>query len=448
MQCRLRLVVLAFASASTLGGAATAQMMPTPERPPRPNLHDPVDYFAWYNERNFNSDSPEATAVYPMLFARDDAAGFRVPGRDDTNLNKALNRATRGPWRAADMPEVAAYLQEIAPKLTAYLEATQTADVRWGVPQNSQDDWNYLLPPLDRPRAMAKAAIARAWLEDASAPGDERLTAAWRANVIIARQTGPGGASVVSCMVAAAIRNTTYASIRAALQNGALDRSAIDRTFDILLREDKPIDVAHGVSCELMSAYRLMQFLYPAGNFSDATAEQLRSLGASLPPGGATLPAPEETMEKFEAFLVPQFDIAAEPLTLDAYRRFRDADGRRNDIAGSNAILMTILPSLSRFHALSLRTEADRRATLLMAGLHRHHLAKNAWPQALKEIRLSRFRDDPFSGREFVYELRDGSPILYCVGFDGEDNGGRHDERYAEERPGHDYVYFPVQPDD
>jgi hypothetical protein len=85
---------------------------------------------------------------------------------------------------------------------------------------------------------------------------------------------------------------------------------------------------------------------------------------------------------------------------------------------------------------------------VLLLALHKHRQGNGEWPATLDDIKPAWARMDPFSGREFVYQLRGGSPFLYCVGFDGEDNGGRHDARYSQREPGSDYVFYPVQSPD
>jgi hypothetical protein len=50
---------------------------------------------------------------------------------------------------------------------------------------------------------------------------------------------------------------------------------------------------------------------------------------------------------------------------------------------------------------------------------------------------------DPYSSGPLVYKLTDNNFILYSVAGDFNDNGGKHDPKWAEEGNG-DYVFWPV----
>lgn len=423
---------------------AIAQPSPAPEPPPEANLAKPVDYLDWYFQRQFKPDWPEASEIYPMLFGVD-AARIAVPDREDRAFTKAFNRASRGPWTAAELPQIAVYVQNAAPQLAAYLEATETRNVRWNKPEIEPDGWTHVVPAADGPRATARAALAHAWLADPSLPPTaERLVEAARANLAFARHFAPSGASFITQLVAVAIRSTTYETIRHALRHDALDPAGVDRMLQVLLHADGPVSFAESAICEWMSQRSLMQRLYPGGKFSNEFARRFSGdTGIELP--GALLPAPEITLRKIDEFWGPLFEVSCEPLSLDAHQRYLSADAGRDEIAGTNLILSITLPALGNGHGLFLRTEAERRATVLLLALHNQRNRNGDWPATLDDIKPAWCRTDPFSGRDFVYELRDGSPVLYCVGFDGEDNGGRHDARYSQRQPGSDFVFFPVQ---
>jgi hypothetical protein len=53
---------------------------------------------------------------------------------------------------------------------------------------------------------------------------------------------------------------------------------------------------------------------------------------------------------------------------------------------------------------------------------------------------------DPFSSGPLVYKLTDNNFILYSLAADFNDDGGKHDPKWAGEGDG-DYVFWPVQKD-
>ena len=52
---------------------------------------------------------------------------------------------------------------------------------------------------------------------------------------------------------------------------------------------------------------------------------------------------------------------------------------------------------------------------------------------------------DPYSGKQFIYLVKDGQPLLYSIAADGNDDGGRHDAHWGEGSNGGDFVFWPYQ---
>lgn len=76
----------------------------------------------------------------------------------------------------------------------------------------------------------------------------------------------------------------------------------------------------------------------------------------------------------------------------------------------------------------ALELETQRRLMIVAIALQRHQLRHSAFPEQLEELRpdlLASVPADPMDGKPMRYRRRpDGSPLLYSVGFDGQDNGG------------------------
>ncbi len=72
--------------------------------------------------------------------------------------------------------------------------------------------------------------------------------------------------------------------------------------------------------------------------------------------------------------------------------------------------------------------EARRQATLTALALEAHRAARGRYPSALAELvpaRLPRVPTDAADGRPLRYRLVGNRPLLYSVGCDGDDDGGR-----------------------
>jgi hypothetical protein len=107
------------------------------------------------------------------------------------------------------------------------------------------------------------------------------------------------------------------------------------------------------------------------------------------------------------------------------------------------------LGSLWRIDKFRRGRDAQRHATRIILRMHAWRASNGAWPNTLKEAmseELPTLRWDPFSGGELVYRIKAGEPLLYSVGADGQDDGGR---READDGLGEkgDLVFWPLSTD-
>ena len=73
------------------------------------------------------------------------------------------------------------------------------------------------------------------------------------------------------------------------------------------------------------------------------------------------------------------------------------------------------------------RVQAERNAARIVLGMHAYQAKNGRWPENLKMATVDErpaTRIDPFSGKPFAYGLRDGAPIFYSIGLNGQDDGG------------------------
>lgn len=99
-----------------------------------------------------------------------------------------------------------------------------------------------------------------------------------------------------------------------------------------------------------------------------------------------------------------------------------------------------------------------QRASGLILAAHEHRAETGTWPVRLDELACRMepvFLSDPVSGKAFGYRTTEEGFILYSVGVDRDDDGGRHSRswgRYPPDdvddenwQPDGDYVFWPVQ---
>jgi hypothetical protein len=100
-----------------------------------------------------------------------------------------------------------------------------------------------------------------------------------------------------------------------------------------------------------------------------------------------------------------------------------------NSVAGWRYMLIRILmPSLDRASAMLEIARQDRDATLTVIALELYHRRHGAWPATLTELTpglLPTVPRDRYDGGPLKYKLVDGAPLLYSVGSNRRDDGGR-----------------------
>jgi hypothetical protein len=93
-------------------------------------------------------------------------------------------------------------------------------------------------------------------------------------------------------------------------------------------------------------------------------------------------------------------------------------------------------------------TTALRRGVRTVMELHLFKHRQGAWPARLSELDGD-FVIDPYTGEPFRYERTEAGFTLYSCGFDGDDDGGRHDRHWGrrtrEKESDGDYVFWPIQ---
>jgi hypothetical protein len=115
-------------------------------------------------------------------------------------------------------------------------------------------------------------------------------------------------------------------------------------------------------------------------------------------------------------------------------RDYKDARERtatfERDLASRKPSLVRIMvgSGLMRIALLQRRAVTERNATRLVLRVHAFQSRHRRWPKDLKEATNgvpSTIRRDPFSGRDMVYRIVNGQPLIYSVGSDGDDDGGK-----------------------
>jgi competence protein ComGC len=132
-----------------------------------------------------------------------------------------------------------------------------------------------------------------------------------------------------------------------------------------------------------------------------------------------------------------------------------DMEKETMKIVGDNVLLSILCPALERASEMGHRHRTNVEATVTILALQRYKADKDSFPGDLQELinagYLRQLPLDVYSGKPLVYRKTDDSFILYSVGEDFKDDGGkvRRDDGGRPKLWGHhdgdsDAVFWPV----
>jgi len=170
------------------------------------------------------------------------------------------------------------------------------------------------------------------------------------------------------------------------------------------------------------------QFL---GLSNDPAWESVASLVAVGPVVSAVVAGREDMQNKYNELAAMVEQEACIPLW---QRDVSPADSAVEGLKSSRVqtakylFVSLLFPSLSRANFLFEAATQQRDATLVAIALELYHRKHGAYPEALDALvpqYLPAVPPDRYDGKPLKYKLVDGKPLLYSVGVNRVDNGGR-----------------------
>ncbi len=426
--------VRALASAiGLLGGLAAIGARA--DEPPPPNLKEPVDYVSWLNKQ------------YGGI--RDNAAdGYNQAAEafvDDEALAKDLKDKPFREWGDKHKTAVKAWIDKNRSALDAFLAATAQGGCYFELAPAGSPLLEIALPELSSIRSVARLLHYEGLL---AASAGEAETATRNAVALVRAsahlQTQP---FIISYLVGIAVEALGQ-DLLAQIPVLAAEKADYAAILKRLRTANPPIRrPTRQFESERLTFLDGVQ-RYAQDTDGDGKIDRIAPAQALGGGKGFALAAPQ-TLEELLADAKPLYDrlvaLPSEPpATVRAAGEKIVADAR----VGGASLQAILLPSLGRAVELHYRAAATRSGTRLLLCLHAFKQTNGRWPNDLKEAlsgESAAILKDPFSGKDFVYKLVDGQPLLYSVGHDGKDDGGKRaaDGKQFNESEPCDAVFWP-----
>ena len=388
------------------------------QEPPPPNPAKPVNYVAWLNEK-FTPKGPNAATEY--------IAAAKHYVHDE----KAIEIIATGfDWDKAQERVMRSWVDKNQECLSRFAAATRIGDCYFASETPEVQDLSDLLfgnlPPIQK---MAKVVAARArfrFVEGRTDDAFDDLDLLFRCSRQLRAQP---------VTIEFLIGRATAAHAHSLLLS--LSDLVDDVDYQRALRRVEEIDQAPP-SAEFFLTELLMLWdhaqRYLRDEDADGLYERIRMPSSNEPGAEETVlwHRPPETIEQFVQRTrddIGRWKAIFATGYLDARRL---AEEFQDEMKSRLSIESIFSVDLWRTVQLDRRRTALRNAVRIEFALRAYHARHNRWPRSLEIAlpgKLAQYRIDPFSGRDFVYRLKDGQPLLYSVGENGRDDGGRKNDK-------------------
>ncbi len=107
----------------------------------------------------------------------------------------------------------------------------------------------------------------------------------------------------------------------------------------------------------------------------------------------------------------------------------QEIEDASNPVDAGMYMLSMLIPAVGRAQSAADRINATEDALRVGIALERARRASGIWPASLDELVpefLAAVPPDPFTGEPLRFLIEDGKPVVYSVGTDRNDDGGRH----------------------
>jgi hypothetical protein len=169
----------------------------------------------------------------------------------------------------------------------------------------------------------------------------------------------------------------------------------------------------------------------PGFTESDGSLPEQIAMTALGPAIGAAMASRRELLAAYHELMDLVQRDAARPLwAIDGFEAERRVEAlKRSEVSSVRYLPLTLLmPAITKPIIMAERSRMRRDALLVALALELHHRQQGDWPETLDALTpdlIPAVPRDRFDGGPLRYAIIDGRPVLYSVGTDRKDDGGR-----------------------
>jgi hypothetical protein len=414
----------------------------------------PPEYFQW-----LGIDSPPEQGEYLVSWQNYLKEHVKSDGsvEHDPYSDRVL-RAAQWPWAAEEDPALADWLQQSEKPLALAMEATRRPDYYNPLVPKRTDDWSpglfgALVPSVQRCREVGAALSCRAMLR----VNEGKVEEAWQDLLAchrLGRQVASGG-TLIELLAGLAIDQVASKADLGFLHHAKLEPKQVLACLED--RRKLPPMPAVADKVDLGERFILLEMMMMAARYgapflkamgennwtpdkADAFKAKLFTRSIDWDPAlrnanswcdrfAAGLRIPDRTARVQEMAAITQElrdlkqQVAGTGIIVKAFMGPQD----RGETIG-NLLTTVMLPAYDRVQGAAERSEQGQRNLQVAFALAAYHRDHGRYPTDLDELApkyLGTIPDDLFSGKPLIYRLEDKGYLLYSVGPNGVDDGGR-----------------------
>lgn len=375
------------------------------------------------------------------------------------------DEASSKPWEGTRYPVVAQYLKANENALNLASEAVMRSRYYYPLVPSNEDQGliSALLPSVQKCRMLCRTFMARAMLH----LGEGRPTEAWQDLLAVhrlGRAVGRGG-TLIEGLVGIAIDNIATHGTLCFLEDARLDAKMVKDCLRDLQALPPAAGMLHQVNLVerflvLQSIQRVsrpdkdaFQELTDISKFGDVeiTDELLKkadwngvfkqaNIAFDRLIAAVSTKDNAERHKKMAQFIAEMQELKKNLNSEEAAKAMQSetaTPAERGKVLG-DALLAMLMPSIAKVQAAGERGEQIQRNLHVAYALAAYQLENGSYPKKLADLApkyLAVVPGDVFSGKDLIYRVSKEGVLVYSVGTNGVDEGGRY---YDDEPAGDD----------